>query len=57
MLYNATVNRRAKFSPYVSRSSIDPHLGVFRVDDLNGKSISHCAIVVAITVLDCRNCD
>lgn len=40
MLYNATANRRAKISPYVTRSSIDPHLGVFRVDDLNGKPIA-----------------
>ena len=40
MLYNATANRRAKISPYVTRQSIDPHLGVFRVDDISGKSLA-----------------
>jgi hypothetical protein len=46
MLYNATANRRAKISPYVTRSSIDPHLGVFRVDDLTGKlcTLLRCVI-------------
>eukprot|EP01104_Vermistella_antarctica_P008034 TRINITY_DN1998_c0_g1_i1.p1 TRINITY_DN1998_c0_g1~~TRINITY_DN1998_c0_g1_i1.p1 ORF type:complete len:503 (+),score=101.27 TRINITY_DN1998_c0_g1_i1:48-1511(+) len=40
MLLNATVNRRANESPYVSSGTIDPHLGVLRVDDVNDNAIA-----------------
>jgi len=39
-LYNVTRNRRCGESPYVNCSSIDPNLGVLRVDDVNGKAIA-----------------
>ena len=35
-LFNVTVNRRADISPYVQPDSIDPHLGVIRVDRPDG---------------------
>jgi len=35
LLFNITINRRAKLSPYVQEDSIDPNLGVIRVDALN----------------------
>lgn len=35
-----TKNRRARISPYVTIGSIDPHLGLIRVDDMNGKPIA-----------------
>jgi len=35
-----TVNRRSSKSPYLHRDSIDPHLGVIRVDDEAGKRIA-----------------
>jgi neutral ceramidase len=35
-LLGVTVNRRAGLSPYVNRDSIDPNLGVIRIDDLTG---------------------
>lgn len=40
MLYNATRNRRAGLSPYVTPESIDPHLGVIRVDTPDGKPLA-----------------
>lgn len=39
-LIGATVNRRAGFSPYVQRGTIDPHLGVIRVDTSDGKPLA-----------------
>eukprot|EP00003_Mantamonas_plastica_P025806 TRINITY_DN513_c0_g1_i15.p3 TRINITY_DN513_c0_g1~~TRINITY_DN513_c0_g1_i15.p3 ORF type:complete len:441 (-),score=141.77 TRINITY_DN513_c0_g1_i15:4571-5893(-) len=39
-LVNVTRNRRAKISPYVNTDTIDPHLGVIRVDDDSGKAIA-----------------
>eukprot|EP01119_Soliformovum_irregulare_P005626 TRINITY_DN17381_c0_g1_i1.p1 TRINITY_DN17381_c0_g1~~TRINITY_DN17381_c0_g1_i1.p1 ORF type:complete len:487 (+),score=136.37 TRINITY_DN17381_c0_g1_i1:22-1461(+) len=35
-LVGVTVNRRARISPYVQRDTIDPHLGVIRVDTAAG---------------------
>ena len=35
-LVNVTVNRRAKISPYLEPDSIDPHLGVIRIDRPDG---------------------
>jgi neutral ceramidase len=35
-LANATVNRRAKISPYLKTDSIDPNVGVIRVDKADG---------------------
>lgn len=35
-LLGVTVNRRARISPYVNVNSIDPNLGVIRIDDING---------------------
>lgn len=37
-LWGVTHNRRAGLSPYVTKNSIDPNLGVIRIDDLNGNS-------------------
>jgi neutral ceramidase len=39
-LWGVTANRRAGTSPYVTRNSIDPNLGVIRIDDLNGNPIA-----------------
>ncbi|KJE90076.1 hypothetical protein CAOG_01451 [Capsaspora owczarzaki ATCC 30864] len=39
-LVGVTRNRRANISPYVTPTSIDPNLGVVRVDDQNGKPIA-----------------
>jgi len=36
-LVGVTVNRRGGWSPYVSRTSIDPHLGVIRIETAQGK--------------------
>lgn len=35
-----TENRRAKISPYVLPGSIDPNLGLIRVDDMNNNPIA-----------------
>ena len=35
-----TQNRRAKISPYVQPGSIDPNLGLIRVDDMNNNPIA-----------------
>jgi hypothetical protein len=35
-----TRNRRSGESPYVHEDSIDPHLGIIRVDDMAGKPIA-----------------
>eukprot|EP00047_Mylnosiga_fluctuans_P005565 m.241238 g.241238 ORF g.241238 m.241238 type:complete len:464 (+) comp13811_c0_seq1:57-1448(+) len=40
LLTNVTTNRRARISPYLKPDSIDPHLGIIRVDDLSGKPIA-----------------
>lgn len=40
LLNNVTVNRRAHISPYLKPDSIDPNLGIIRVDDLKGKPIA-----------------
>jgi len=40
ILIGVTENRRAKISPYVLPGSIDPNLGLIRVDDLNGNPIA-----------------
>lgn len=39
-LYNTTRNRRAGISPYVRPDTIDPEMGVIRIDDLNGKPLA-----------------
>eukprot|EP00698_Gefionella_okellyi_P020707 TRINITY_DN6544_c0_g1_i1.p1 TRINITY_DN6544_c0_g1~~TRINITY_DN6544_c0_g1_i1.p1 ORF type:complete len:478 (+),score=110.22 TRINITY_DN6544_c0_g1_i1:248-1681(+) len=39
-LTGVTRNRRADISPYVTPTTIDPNLGVIRVDDLSGKPIA-----------------
>lgn len=39
-LKNVTVNRRAKISPHLQPDSIDPNLGIIRVDDLKGNPIA-----------------
>lgn len=39
-LINVTQNRRARISPYVRSGTIDPHLGVIRVDDANGDALA-----------------
>lgn len=39
-LYNATRNRRAGRSPYVRPDTIDPTLGLIRIDDLQGKPLA-----------------
>jgi len=39
-LLGVTKNRRAGLSPYLSKGSIDPNLGVLRVDDAQGNSIA-----------------
>eukprot|EP01080_Neovahlkampfia_damariscottae_P011216 gene11216-4038_t len=33
-------NRRARFSPHVNETSVDPQLGLIRVDDLEGKPVA-----------------
>jgi len=38
-LIGVTHNRRANISPYVQSGTIDPHIGIIRVDDLNGKPL------------------
>jgi len=38
-LTGVTHNRRAGFSPYVNESSIDPNLGVIRIDKTNGQPL------------------
>src|SRR3989338_5465994 len=40
LLTNVTHNRRAGTSPYVTSGTIDPHMGILRVDDLNGNPIA-----------------
>eukprot|EP01116_Phalansterium_solitarium_P024187 TRINITY_DN8784_c0_g1_i1.p1 TRINITY_DN8784_c0_g1~~TRINITY_DN8784_c0_g1_i1.p1 ORF type:complete len:487 (+),score=212.95 TRINITY_DN8784_c0_g1_i1:50-1462(+) len=40
MLVNVTENRRAGISPFVKKDTIDPHLGVIRVDTAAGKPIA-----------------
>lgn len=40
LLTGVTVNRRADISPYLKPDSIDPHLGIIRVDDLQGHPIA-----------------
>lgn len=39
-LTNVTVNRRAGESPYLKPTDIDPHLGVIRVDSINGTALA-----------------
>jgi len=39
-LINVTQNRRAPISPYVKKGTIDPHLGVLRVDDIKGNALA-----------------
>jgi len=39
-LVNVTVNRRWHISPYVQEGSIDPNLGVMRVDNMNNTPIA-----------------
>src|SRR5690349_6624978 len=39
-LIGVTVNRRADISPYVQRGTIDPHLGVIRVDTAAGQPLA-----------------
>jgi len=39
-LIGVTQNRRAGFSPYVKKGTIDPHLGVIRVDNENNQPIA-----------------
>jgi len=39
-LIGVTRNRRADISPFVKTDSIDPHLGVIRIDDLDGNVIA-----------------
>jgi len=39
-LIGVTRNRRGGFSPYVSTTTIDPHLGVIRVDAANGTPLA-----------------
>lgn len=40
ILTGVTHNRRAGFSPYVNSTTIDPNLGVMRVDNLQGSPIA-----------------
>jgi len=40
-LVGVTVNRRGGWSPYVQRTSIDPHLGVMKIVTLSGQVIAH----------------
>ncbi|MDP2435452.1 MAG: neutral/alkaline non-lysosomal ceramidase N-terminal domain-containing protein [archaeon] len=40
LLTNVTHNRRSGVSPYVSSTTIDPHMAVLRVDDQNGSPIA-----------------
>lgn len=39
-LTNVTTNRRAGESPYLKPTDIDPHLGVIRVDSVNGTALA-----------------
>lgn len=39
-LIGVTHNRRANISPYVKYGTIDPHLGVMRVDTADGKPLA-----------------
>jgi len=39
-LVGVTQNRRAGISHYVNSGTIDPHLGVIRVDDLSGNPVA-----------------
>jgi neutral ceramidase len=39
-LVGVTRNRRGGFSPYVTPNSIDPHLGVIRIDAMDGSPIA-----------------
>jgi len=39
-LLGVTQNRRAHISPYVTPGSIDPHLGLIRVDNMQGQPIA-----------------
>lgn len=40
LLTGVTVNRRAGTSPFLKRDSIDPHLGVLRIDRMDGTPIA-----------------
>lgn len=40
ILTGVTENRRAGISHYVNKGTIDPHLGIIRVDDANGKPVA-----------------
>jgi len=40
LLIGVTSNRRARISPYVKQDTIDPNLGLIRVDDLSGNPIA-----------------
>ena len=40
LLTNVTRNRRAGMSPYVSSTTIDPHMGILRVDHLDGTPLA-----------------
>jgi len=37
-VHNATHNRRARISPYVTSTTVDPQLGLIRIDDINDGS-------------------
>jgi len=39
-LTGVTSNRRGDISPYINRDSIDPHLGLIRIDDAKGNSLA-----------------
>jgi len=39
-LLGVTKNRRAGISPYVGPDTIDPNLGIIRVDDLTGRPMA-----------------
>lgn len=40
LLTGVTVNRRADISPVLQEDSIDPNLGLIRIDDMNGKTLA-----------------
>eukprot|EP00211_Chloroparvula_japonica_P002877 CAMPEP_0119124318 /NCGR_PEP_ID=MMETSP1310-20130426/3980_1 /TAXON_ID=464262 /ORGANISM="Genus nov. species nov., Strain RCC2339" /LENGTH=456 /DNA_ID=CAMNT_0007114257 /DNA_START=195 /DNA_END=1565 /DNA_ORIENTATION=+ len=40
LLANVTHNRRADISPYLEEDSIDPNVGVLRVDDVQGNALA-----------------
>lgn len=39
-LYNVTTNRRANISPYLQPDSIDPNMGVIRIDTASGTPLA-----------------